>query len=56
MTDSKNHKSQIGNKENLLDFISGQQHEPVEPKKKKNVFTLGVHTKLLSNNKYKYML
>lgn len=41
MTDSKNHKSQIGNKENLLDFISGQQHEPVEPKKKKKCLYSG---------------
>lgn len=48
MAGSTNHKSQIGGKESLLDFISGKQLEPVSSK---NAFSLVFPAKIISNNK-----
>lgn len=66
MTGSTNHKSQIGSKENLLNFISGQQLQPVSQKMPllwhsilklsqiiniNKCFILSFPAKIISNNK-----
>lgn len=55
MANSTNHKSQIGGKERLLDFIFGRQFEPalLHQKKKKKCFRMVFPTKIISNNKCK---
>lgn len=47
MTGSTNHKSQIGSKENFLDFYFWPTASACVSK---DAFTLAFHTKLISNN------